>query len=44
MMGIISGITVRNYEDKLAELGLKTRRRNADLFTMHKRRHGVRDE
>jgi hypothetical protein len=47
MVGMISGLAATSYEGKLAELGLESlenRRKNADLYTMHKlvqKIHGV---
>jgi hypothetical protein len=46
MVGMISGLKSANYEEKLAEIGLEsldTRRRHADIYTMHKIMHGVGD-
>jgi hypothetical protein len=46
MVGMISGLTAKNYEDKLAEIGLESleaRRRNADILTVHKIIHGYGD-
>jgi hypothetical protein len=46
MVGMISGLKSANYEAKLAEIGLEsldTRRRHADIYTMHKIMHGVGD-
>jgi hypothetical protein len=44
MVGMISGLSATSYEGKLAELGLESlenRRKNADIYTMHKLVHGV---
>jgi hypothetical protein len=46
MVGMITGLRSTEYEGKLAEIGLESleaRRRNTDLFTMHKLMHGVDD-
>jgi hypothetical protein len=39
MVGMVSGLSAKDYEGKLAELGLESlqaRRRNADIYTVHK--------
>jgi hypothetical protein len=46
MVGMVSGLSATTYEGRLAELGLEsleTRRKNADIYTMHKLVHGVGD-
>jgi hypothetical protein len=46
MVSMVSGLQATTYEGKLSELGLEsleTRRRNADIYTMHKLVHGVGD-
>jgi hypothetical protein len=46
MVKMISGLSAVNYEEKLLELGLdslETRRRNADILTVHKMVHGIGD-
>jgi hypothetical protein len=44
MVGMVSGLSATSYEGRLAELGLESlesRRRNADICTMHKLVHGI---
>jgi hypothetical protein len=46
MVGMVSGLSATTYEGRLAELGLESlekRRKNADIYTMHKLVHGVGD-
>jgi hypothetical protein len=46
MVNMVSGLSAASYEDKLAELGLEsleTRRKNTDIYTMHKLVHGIGD-
>jgi hypothetical protein len=46
MVGMVSGLSAKDYEGKLAELGLESlqaRRRNADIYTVHKIVHEVGD-
>jgi hypothetical protein len=46
MVGMVSGLSAADYEGKLAELGLESleaRRKNTDIFTLHKIVHGVGD-
>jgi hypothetical protein len=46
MVGMVSGLSAASYEGRLAELGLESlesRRRNADICTMHKLVHGIGD-
>jgi hypothetical protein len=46
MVGMVSGLSAKDYEGKLAVLGLESlqaRRRNADIYTVHKIVHGVGD-
>jgi hypothetical protein len=46
MVNMVSGLLATSYEGKLAELGhesLETRRKNTDIFTMHKLVHGIGD-
>jgi ribonucleases P/MRP protein subunit RPP40 len=46
MVGMVSGLSATNYEDKLLELGLESlesRRKNADIPLMHKLVHGIGD-
>jgi Reverse transcriptase (RNA-dependent DNA polymerase)/Endonuclease-reverse transcriptase len=46
MVGMVSGLSATNYEDKLLELGLESleaRRKNADIHMMHKLVHGIGD-
>jgi hypothetical protein len=45
MVNMVSGLQATTYEGKLSDVGLEsleTRRRNADIHTMHKLVHGVR--
>jgi ribonucleases P/MRP protein subunit RPP40 len=46
MVGMISGLVSKTYEEKLAEIGLETlkeRRHVTDMVTMHKMAHNVGD-
>jgi hypothetical protein len=46
MVGMVSGLLATDYVSRLAELGLETlekRRKNTDIYTMHKLIHGYGD-